>query len=62
LTTIDYVQLIEDQKVSDSIGNLSVVDEDTIPFEIKRVYYLYAVPSGNERGRHSYIDQLRVFL
>ena len=62
MTTIDDVQLIEDQKVRDSIGNLSVIEGDTIPFEIKRVYYLYDVPSGSERGRHSYIDQLRVFL
>ena len=36
-------------------GNLSVVEDDNeIPFKIKRVYYLYDVPGGMERGGHSH--------
>lgn len=46
----------------DSRGNLFVREGDTIPFELKRVYYLYDVPSRSQRGIHSYIDQLKSFF
>ena len=36
-------------------GNLSVVQNgDTIPFDVKRVYYLYDVPGGESRGAHAH--------
>ena len=50
MTTIDNIQLIEVPKLDDIRGNLSVIEGSTIPFEMKRVYYLYDVPSGAERG------------
>jgi len=41
-------------KIWDSRGNLTFVEsEKTIPFEIRRVFYLYDVPSGSERGGHA---------
>jgi dTDP-4-dehydrorhamnose 3,5-epimerase-like enzyme len=61
MTTIDDVRLIEVPKIHDTRGNLSVIEGSTIPYEIKRVYYLYDVPSGSERGGHSHIEQ-REFL
>lgn len=44
-------------KIEDPRGNLSVIEKDVLPFEMKRVYYLYDVPSGAERGGHSHIEQ-----
>lgn len=44
-------------KIEDPRGNLSVIEKDVVPFEIKRVYYLYDVPSGAERGGHSHKEQ-----
>jgi dTDP-4-dehydrorhamnose 3,5-epimerase-like enzyme len=44
-------------KIEDPRGNLSVIEKNVIPYEIKRVYYLYDVPSTAERGGHSHIDQ-----
>lgn len=41
-------------KIEDPRGNLSVLEGDTIPFKINRVYYLYDVPSGAERGGHAH--------
>lgn len=36
-------------------GNLSVVENgDTVPFDVKRVYYLYDVPGGESRGAHAH--------
>jgi dTDP-4-dehydrorhamnose 3,5-epimerase-like enzyme len=57
MTTVDDVQLIEVPKVHDTRGNLSVIEGEMIPFSLKRVYYLYDVPSGSERGGHSHIEQ-----
>ncbi|MBF7090140.1 WxcM-like domain-containing protein [Flavobacterium sp. ALJ2] len=58
---ISKINLISLPKIEDQRGNLSVIENDTIPFEIKRVYYLYDVPSGSERGGHAHKD-LQEFL
>ena len=42
-------------KIADSRGNLSIIEEmKQIPFKIKRVYWIYDVPVGVERGGHAY--------
>ncbi len=51
------IRLIDIPKIHDVRGNLSVVEGNTIPFDIKRVYYLYDIPSGAKRGGHAHIDQ-----
>jgi hypothetical protein len=49
-------RVVELPKISDPRGNLTFVEQcDHIPFEIKRVYYLYDVPAGAERGGHGHI-------
>lgn len=55
------VQIIAIPKIEERRGNLSVIENDTIPFDIKRVYYLYDVPTGSERGGHAHKD-LQQFL
>ena len=41
--------------VHDQRGNLTVVESGrSIPFDFKRVYYLYDVPGGSERGGHAH--------
>lgn len=57
MTNINDIKTIEIPKIHDTRGNLSVIEGNLIPFEIKRVYYLYDVPSGAERGGHSHIEQ-----
>ena len=61
MTTNNDVQFIEIPKIKDRRGNLSVVEGDTIPFDFKRVYYLYDVPGGSKRGGHCHMEQ-REFL
>lgn len=51
------IKIIPIPKIEDPRGNLSVIENDVIPYAIKRVYYLYDVPSGAERGGHSHIEQ-----
>ena len=46
-----------DQHHSNRKGNLTVVvNEETIPFDVKRFYYLYDVPGGEGRGAHAHKD------
>ena len=51
------IRLISLPKIEDNRGNLSVIENDILPFEFKRVYYLFDVPTGAERGGHSHIEQ-----
>ena len=62
MTVITDVRLIEIPKICDSRGNLSVIERDTIPFVSKRVYYLYDVPSGSERGGHAHKVQQELLV
>lgn len=42
-------------KVKNRAGNITVVENNVhLPFEVKRVYYLYDVPGGAERGGHAH--------
>lgn len=60
---LEQMQLTDIPRISDpdGRGNLSVIEKDCIPFEIKRVYYLYDVPSDANRGGHAH-KELRQFL
>jgi len=53
--SIDNCRLINLPKISDPRGNLSFIESGMhIPFDIKRVYYLYDVPGGSDRGSHAH--------
>ncbi|KAF2516904.1 WxcM-like domain-containing protein [Flavobacterium salilacus subsp. salilacus] len=56
-TTINNAAVLPLPKIEDRRGNLSVIEGNTVPYDIKRVYYLYDVPGGAERGGHSHIEQ-----
>ncbi|WP_044403470.1 FdtA/QdtA family cupin domain-containing protein [Lacinutrix sp. Hel_I_90] len=61
-TTIETIKIIDIPKIEDTRGNLSVIEKNTIPFEIKRVYYLYDVPSTAYRGGHAHKEQLELLV
>ena len=54
MTTLSDIKILEIPTVHDQRGKLAVVEKDVIPFEIKRVYYLYDVPSDSFRGGHAH--------
>ena len=60
-TRIMKAKIINVPKIEDPRGNLSVIEKEVVPFEIKRVYYLYDVPAGAERGGHAH-KKLQQFL
>lgn len=50
-------RLVDLPKISDPRGNLTFVENNRhIPFTMQRVYYLYDVPGGAERGGHAHKD------
>ena len=62
---LDKCKIVNFPKITDLRGNLSFIEENRqIPFEIKRVYYLYDVPSGATRGGHAHksLEQIVIAL
>lgn len=54
---MNQAKIINLPKFLDVRGNLSFVEQNNhIPFEIKRTYWLYDVPGGEARGGHAYIN------
>lgn len=50
---ISECKLIDLPKITNKKGNLTVIEENNhIPFELKRIYYVYDTPKGETRGAH----------
>jgi oxalate decarboxylase/phosphoglucose isomerase-like protein (cupin superfamily) len=62
MNILNNTALLEIPKVHDERGSLAVVEKDAIPFEIKRVYYLFDVPSDSFRGGHAHKEQESVII
>jgi dTDP-4-dehydrorhamnose 3,5-epimerase-like enzyme len=61
--TIDDCLLIKIPKIDNDSGNLMVVDnEDVTGYGVKRVYYLYDIPGGSERGGHAHKEQIETLF
>lgn len=53
--SMDDCRVIDLPRINDPRGNLTFIESERhVPFEIKRVYYLYDVPGGAERGGHAH--------
>lgn len=49
--------IIELPRLKNRAGNITVVNNnDNIPFEVKRVFYIYDIPGGEDRGAHAHKD------
>ncbi len=56
------VKIIDIPKIERSEGAIGVVEKESIPFEIKRVYYLFDVPSTAKRGGHAHKNLSQVLI
>lgn len=64
-STIDDCRVIDLPKIADERGNLTFVEGMRhVPFDIKRVYYLYDVPGGAARAGHAHreLEQLVIAM
>lgn len=60
-STIYDCNIIELSKIHNRSGNITAIEGSiNVPFDIKRLYYLYDVPGGAERGGHAHkeLEQL----
>ena len=58
--SIDRCQIFDLPKIHDPRGNLTFIEGGVhVPFDIQRVYYLYDVPGGSERGGHAHERRAR---
>lgn len=56
-------QIIDLPKVSDPRGNLTFIEgERHVPFCFQRIYYLYDVPGGAERGGHAHLALTQLII
>ena len=56
------IEILQIPKIEDYRGNIAVIENDTIPFLIKRVYYLFDVPSSARRGGHAHKEQFELLI
>lgn len=55
VTDIHSCNVVELTKIHNPAGNITIIQNSSHqPFDVKRVYYLYDVPSGSERGGHAH--------
>ncbi|MGY6649090.1 sugar 3,4-ketoisomerase [Wenyingzhuangia sp. IMCC45574] len=56
------IEIVDIPKISDPRGNLAVIEGGVFPLEIKRVYYLFDVPSDSYRGGHAHKQQYELLI
>lgn len=55
LPSIEDCRLIDLPKITDARGNLTFIEESRhVPFPVARIFYLYDVPTGADRGAHAH--------
>ena len=60
---IDRCKIIDFPKISDPRGDLTFIEQEKdVPFDIKRVYYIYDVSSGSKRGGHAHKTSEEVII
>lgn len=61
-STIEDLLIIEIPKIQDPRGNIGVIEKEILPYKIKRVYYLYDVPSHASRGGHAHKELVQCLI
>ena len=59
---LEDLELLDIPTIADTRGNLAVIEKDILPYQVKRVYYLFDVPSDSFRGGHAHKEQLEFLI
>lgn len=55
--TVFDCSIIDVSKIHNDAGNITVIENGiNIPFDVKRIYYLYDIPGGETRGGHAHYE------
>ncbi len=62
-TTVYDCSMIKLPQIENTAGNITPIENlKQVPFEIKRVYYLYDIPGGSERGGHAHKELFQLLI
>ena len=56
------IEIIKIPKIDDYRGNIAIIEDNVVPFDIKRVYYLFDIPSSARRGGHAHKEQFELLI
>jgi uncharacterized RmlC-like cupin family protein len=55
-------KIIDIPTINNTKGNIGVIENETIPFAVKRLYYLFDVPSNAKRGGHAHKNLKQILI
>jgi hypothetical protein len=62
-STVDDCKIIQLSKIHNRDGNITIIENNIdIPFEVKRIYYLYDIPSNETRGGHAHKELYQLVI
>jgi hypothetical protein len=62
-STVDDCKVIQLSKIHNRAGNITIVENNIdIPFDVKRIYYLYDIPSNETRGGHAHKELYQLVI
>lgn len=56
------IEIIDIPKIQNPEGCIAIIENDVIPFHIKRVYYLFDIPSSAHRGGHAHKNLNQILI
>jgi hypothetical protein len=62
-STVNDCKIIQLSKIHNRAGNITIIENNLdIPFDVKRIYYLYDVPSNETRGGHAHKELYQLVI
>ena len=62
-STVNDCKIIQLSKIHNRAGNITIVENNMdIPFDVKRIYYLYDIPSNETRGGHAHKELYQLII
>jgi hypothetical protein len=62
-STVNDCKIIQLSKIHNRAGNITIIENNLdIPFEVKRIYYLYDIPSNESRGAHAHRELYQLVI
>lgn len=62
-STVDDCKIIQLRKIHNRAGNITIIENNLdIPFEVRRIYYLYDIPSNETRGGHAHKELYQLVI
>jgi hypothetical protein len=62
-SAIDDCKVIQLSKIHNRAGNITIIENNLdIPFQVKRIYYLYDIPSNETRGGHAHKELYQLII